>query len=742
VQNPAVATIRLGSGASDISGSGGNVGIGNTSPAVKLDVAGTTKANAFSQNNNGLRLTSPDGASYVTSTSSVTGAIKITLPQYRSSTMMRMTIKIYQYTTDQSYTIELGGYNYASGGWNNTFATVTSTSGASLNIRFGYDGTPNNCIWIGETSSTWSYPQVFVTDFQAGYSNYTTDQWDNGWNISFVTALNTVETTANPQFISGNAYIKNQYAGAQSANQWISGETRTGGWFRSSSGGTGWYSEPYGSGIYASTSGEVATYNGSYFRITGAANGSGNLRFDAANPYISAPSYFIAPGGAYFNSGTVYCEAAIQARGGIQDDNHANLNILGGTSGATYFSGPISGMSGNYPPNNMIRLTPNLHLNSNAGNAVILNWDNGTTGNTSTLRIGNGASADVFQVWAAGNTGIGTSPSTLYMLNGYYNQLTANGDGQATVYGYRTRDSQNDGTSYSIYYSNSAVKGYNLWGDLYSFGVSGFNYNDYTRCGGTIGGQYNGSYWGSLGYKNSGSATYGVYGSSGYASGGGFLASNGQLVGVGGGFYGDLMGGWSRGELMGFTTSGEMFALYNDGNSYTEGYSADIVETNYGRKAAYSVTSTELKVYDDGSYEINGNEIFVCFEKDFESMINPTKNPTITVSPVGGWAPLYIKEIRQDGFVVANDSYNGNNVKFSWIAVAERIDSENAELPKDITDDKFNENLKGFMFNENITNRNATPMWWDGSTLRFDKIPEKPIDEAAKNAEEERMKNQ
>lgn len=343
---------------------------------------------------------------------------------------------------------------------------------------------------------------------------------------------------------------------------------------------------------------------------------------------------------------------------------------------------------------------------------------------------------------ASGNVGIGTTPSSTYRLYSYAIQQTANGDGQATIYGYRTRDSQNDGTGYSAFSSNSAISSYNFWGDLYTFGTSGFCYNDYTRTGGVLGAESNGSYWGSLGYRGSNSVGYGVYGSSGYASGGGFLASNGQLVGVGGGFYGDLMGGWSRGELMGFTTSGEMYALYNDGNSYTEGYSADIVKTDDGRKAAYSVTSTELKVYDDGSYEINGNEIFVSFDKDFASMINPTQNPTITVSPVGGWAPLYIKEIRQDGFVVANDNYNGNNVKFSWIAVAERIDSENAELPKDIADDKFNENLKGFMFNENITNRNATPIWWDGSTLRFDAIPEKPIDEAAKKAEEERMKNQ
>jgi len=46
----------------------------------------------------------------------------------------------------------------------------------------------------------------------------------------------------------------------------------------------------------------------------------GNLTFNSANPYINAPSYYVAPGGAYFNSGTVYTEATIQARGGIAND--------------------------------------------------------------------------------------------------------------------------------------------------------------------------------------------------------------------------------------------------------------------------------------------------------------------------------------------------------------------------------------------------------------------------------------
>jgi hypothetical protein len=111
---------------------------------------------------------------------------------------------------------------------------------------------------------------------------------------------------------------------------------------------------------------------------------------------VSPPTY------THFNTGTVYVENSLIARGGITDDG-GDVEIIDNLR----ISNAVTGIGGYFPTNNAIRLTPNLHLNATQNNAVILNWDNGATGTgTQMLRIGNGAGADMFGVLANGDVTI------------------------------------------------------------------------------------------------------------------------------------------------------------------------------------------------------------------------------------------------------------------------------------------------------------------------------------------------
>ena len=112
-------------------------------------------------------------------------------------------------------------------------------------------------------------------------------------------------------------------------------------------------------------------------------------------------------------------------------------------AGEASFFGAIATISNYSPANYAIRLTPNMHINAVAGNAVILNWDNGTTSGL-TFRIGNGAGSDVFTTYANGavyasiiydisNSGYYLDPAGTTLLNTFTCAGSITTSGSVTV---------------------------------------------------------------------------------------------------------------------------------------------------------------------------------------------------------------------------------------------------------------------------------------------------------------------
>ena len=149
-------------------------------------------------NSAGGYIARPKGAQYQTTAGNITGAIKIKLPTHGTADMLSFWVDIFDYSSGESVTLWIAGYLYQTTGnneWTNETALIFTeqTSKTPENVRFGADGS-NNCVWIGETNDTWSYPQVIVRDFQAGYTA-DIDAYDDNWEISFVTSFATVDAT-------------------------------------------------------------------------------------------------------------------------------------------------------------------------------------------------------------------------------------------------------------------------------------------------------------------------------------------------------------------------------------------------------------------------------------------------------------------------------------------------------------------------------------------------------------------
>jgi len=142
------------------------------------------------QNSDGLMLANVDHGSY--DNTSITGCIKITLPQSWTNTMMRFEVDIFDYSAYGLRTIGVGGYNYsASPGWFSTSATQITGASNNMRVRFGHDGT-KCAIYIGETSTAWNYPKIRIRNFMAGHAVCQKSDWATGWTISIVGSVGTI----------------------------------------------------------------------------------------------------------------------------------------------------------------------------------------------------------------------------------------------------------------------------------------------------------------------------------------------------------------------------------------------------------------------------------------------------------------------------------------------------------------------------------------------------------------------
>jgi hypothetical protein len=169
-------------------------GIGKPADYADVTNYNDTRVSNVIEENNTLLVSRPVGASFNNNQGAVTGMIRIILPQGFTNTMLKFTVNVYTYSQDKSFSLNLAGYTYASytpgtGAWYNTEANLLGSTAADNRVRFGYDSTLGKCcIYIGEPTSSWSYPKVMVKDFVAGYSNFERSQWESGWAIDIVTS--------------------------------------------------------------------------------------------------------------------------------------------------------------------------------------------------------------------------------------------------------------------------------------------------------------------------------------------------------------------------------------------------------------------------------------------------------------------------------------------------------------------------------------------------------------------------
>jgi hypothetical protein len=273
---------------------------------------------------------------------------------------------------------------------------------------------------------------------------------------------------------------------------------------------------------------------------------------------------------------------------------------------------------------------------------------------------------------------------------GMYVELATSDPGDYAIYGDGTDNMGEDGTGYGHTTTLGAVKGYNYYGNPYTFGVAGYSYLDYNRSGGCFGGKYTGSSWGSMGYQNSAGTEYGGYFTS-WTTGSG---KDDTAIGVGLGSWGDLFGADIHGQVYGTFTEGGNYGLYSHGAIFRDDLDVHLQHTkNNSTTVLYTNVSTDVTVQTSGFGTLSQGSCQVVFDDNFANAVSSAEPIIITVTPHGNTNGVYISDVKSSGFTVMENNQGKSSVDFSFIAIGRRAGYENPQLPQEVISADYVSNL-------------------------------------------------
>jgi hypothetical protein len=269
--------------------------------------------------------------------------------------------------------------------------------------------------------------------------------------------------------------------------------------------------------------------------------------------------------------------------------------------------------------------------------------------------------------------------------------------------------------------SVSGISGSLLTGDAQrAFGVMGDTGNNLSRrTGGVIGTDFFAA--GALGYYAQNFISYGVYAFGNPRVDGGV---NGRMTNensidthVGMGIHGGFMGGWIKGKEYGVLLSGERFGAYTNGKTITNDVFVVLDQKADGEKqATFASTSLSIDVQAKGIGQLANGIARITFDKNFSDLIDQNKPIIVTITPFGESNGVHIVSVDKNGFSIKENNNGFSNVKFNWIAIAEKSNKDN-KVSKEILTEKFDENISSFMHNENLDGGSA--IWTENGEVKF-----------------------
>jgi len=331
-------------------------------------------------------------------------------------------------------------------------------------------------------------------------------------------------------------------------------------------------------------------------------------------------------------------------------------------------------------------------------------------------------SADIYGYLGTTNYGVQGQHTTTGGAAGYFKHdgYPSSFNQQWAVDSYMNNSLANDGTSYVYGANNSGgIRNYNYNGANYTFAVAGWNYNDETRCAGVFGAENFAGYWGALGYKDSGSNTYGGYFTSS-TTGTGKSSGSGSAEGIGIGAWGNLIGADIHGGVYGIYVEGNNFGIYSKGTVFSDKPAVQLQDVGKAvRAVTYSNSSTDVTIMTTGQGKLVNGQCSIIFDENFRNVISDQIPAIITVTPLGPSHGVYISSINPDGFSIIENEDGISNADFLYIAVGRRAGYEDPKLPAEVVASDFESNMTEGLHNDADITTNGKGLFYQSGSLRL-----------------------
>lgn len=265
-------------------------------------------------------------------------------------------------------------------------------------------------------------------------------------------------------------------------------------------------------------------------------------------------------------------------------------------------------------------------------------------------------------------------------------------------------------------------------GRIWSFALGGRTMDNTARqVGGAMGQNNTNGEYGILGYERSNGDNYAVLGSSTNYNGlpgGGPGTRNGEIANssIGFGFSSGFLGGHLKGNQYGLITKGGVVGQYTDGSSISnKGYAVVNTSKDGNKTVTYAATSTTVDVSTKGTGKLVNGTAKIAFDANYSQLTAKDKPVIVTVTPMGETKGVYIAEVTNNGFIVKENGNGTSNASFYWIAIGEKTNASELNVPSELLAKDFDANLDSFLTIDEEAKETSKAMWWNGTSLEFGK---------------------